>query len=444
MTNIPLPRRSKTAWRAGITARQASGSATNLKLFPWFQFCRNLMFWQAVWFLFFQDQLSAAEAILLIAIYDIGTSFLEVPSGYLSDRIGRRTTLIIAMVCLIAGSALLATGSGFAVFAVAQVLLGAGTAFASGTDSALLYDSLLDEGREHQVAEYELRAWRASFTALAVSALGGGLLAAVTPTLTYAATVAAAIAGLVMALRFHEPSRSRSAANAPLKSQLRLLFGYLRNRSLMWLFVLTMAMYVFSHVPFVFGQPFIAQSLASVGLETQTFVVSGAVVATMMLISVAVSLRAARLEQLIGRGRVFLLALAMQIALIGVLAVTVHPAAIALLLLRMVPDAIARPFILASIQPQLHSTNRATYLSLQSLCARVTFSAALFTTSLGTTQVGALSPDALQAVLAWYLIAGCVVLLILAVSLPYSGLGKPSHEKRSGGLGQGRHSVVCS
>jgi hypothetical protein len=63
--------------------------ARNITLYPWIKFCQNLIFWQAVWFLFFQTELSAADAIVLYAIYDIGTTVLEVPSGYLSDRLGR-------------------------------------------------------------------------------------------------------------------------------------------------------------------------------------------------------------------------------------------------------------------------------------------------------------------------------------------------------------------
>ncbi len=61
--------------------------ARNLTLLAWIKFAQNLLFWQATWFLFLQDSLSAAEAVLLYAIYDIGTTVFEVPSGYMSDRI---------------------------------------------------------------------------------------------------------------------------------------------------------------------------------------------------------------------------------------------------------------------------------------------------------------------------------------------------------------------
>lgn len=400
------------------TINRSTDVTTNLGLYPWFQFFRSLIFWHSVWFLFFQGQLSASEAILLAAVYDIGTFVLEVPSGYLSDRVGRRLTLMIAMLASLAGCILLASGSSFEVFLVAQLLLGAGTAFASGTDTALLYDSLLDQNRESEVANHELRAWRASFAALAISAVAGGALATIAAELPYIAAAVSAAIGFILVLWFKEPSRAPDTHHEQsITAQVQTIARYFRNRTLLWLFALTVGMYVFSHVPFVFAQPFIAQSLAALGFSAQAPLASGAVTATMMLVSVAVSLHTARLEAAIGRGRVFLLALTIQVTLITVLMSTVHPAAIALLLLRMVPDALARPFILASIHPELSSNHRATYLSLQSLCGRIAFSGALLVASLGASERGVLTHAALQSILVWYVAAGVTLLIALAATL---------------------------
>lgn len=88
----------------------------NVRLYPWYSFLRNLLFWQATWFLFFQNHLSAAEAILLYAIYDVATTVLEVPSGYMSDRLGRRTTLILSATATLLAAMLFSVGSGLAVY----------------------------------------------------------------------------------------------------------------------------------------------------------------------------------------------------------------------------------------------------------------------------------------------------------------------------------------
>ncbi|MGI9406280.1 MAG: MFS transporter, partial [Hyphomicrobiaceae bacterium] len=103
----------------------------NLLLYPWYQAARNLLFWQGVWFLYFEQVLSAQEAILLAAAYDIANVLLEVPSGYFSDAIGRRTTLIISAIANIAGCLLFFIGGTLATFLAAQFLLGVHIAFNS-------------------------------------------------------------------------------------------------------------------------------------------------------------------------------------------------------------------------------------------------------------------------------------------------------------------------
>ena len=402
------------AWRKGDPLEQ------NLKIYPWFQFCRNLLFWQAVWFLYFQNVLSAAEAILLAAIYDIATTLLEVPSGYLSDRVGRRFTLIMAMLATGLGCLVLGLAQSFIFFAIAQVLLGAGSAFVSGTDSALLYDSLIEQERESEVVEQEARAWRYSFSALAVSAFTGGLIAQWAPHAVFLSSAAATGVALWLVTRFREPTHVASHAEAGrLLSQAGAIVERLAQPALAWLFALTVAMYVFSHVPFVYGQPFIKEALAGVGLSGEAPVVSGTVVAIMMLISVAAGWIAVPLASAMGAAGVFMLGLAMQLGLIAVLAFAVHPLAIVLLLLRMVPNAITHPALLAIIQPKLQNHYRATYLSLQSLIGRLLFAASLLAGSAFAPGGATLDLATLQFLVLGYLVVGVTLLVVLALTARY-------------------------
>lgn len=401
-------------------------AARNIALYPWFQFGRNLVFWQAVWFLFFQSRLSAAEAILLYAVYDIGTTALEVPSGYMSDRIGRRFTLIASGVASLLGAALLTFGDGFAVFAIAQICLGAATAFNSGTDSALLFESLAAERRQDEIEAQELRAWRFAFTALALSAISGGAMAFYDETLPFALSAVAAAGVLAVTLAFHEPAHH--SASAPQGSELMRLATLgpaLTQPVLLWLFLLSVLMYGFSHIPFVFGQPFILEALQNAGLAAEAPIVSGATSAVMMVLSVGASLVALRLRRRIGLTAILLLAFAMQVALVGVLALTNSIYAIALLFFRMVPNAFSQPFILARTQPMLRDDTRATYLSLRSFCSRLLFAASLYGASLFAPAGAQMAYGDLQQVLGWYVAAGALALLLLALWARRTGIEPP-------------------
>lgn len=408
----------------------AAQAAHNIAIYPWFRFCQSLIFWQAVWFLYFQAQLSATEAILLYAIYDVGTTALEVPSGYMSDRLGRRFTLVASALAGLAGAVLLALGNDFTTFAFAQILLGASMAFASGTDSAMLYESLVAAGRKAEVEQQELRAWRFSFAALALSAVLGGALSTLAPTAPFYAGALAFGGVLLLALRFYEPPKS----GTPLPEgaevmRLHSLKSALTQPVLMWLFALSVLMYGFSHLPFVFGQPFILNALKGGGLEANAPMVSGMVSAVMMVISVLTSWWALRLRHWLGLPAILMAAFAMQIALTGVLSLSNDTIVIAILFLRMVPDSLSKPFIAARVQPELQDDSRATYLSLQSFCARLAFATTLYLASFGTVSDGQMPYADIQRILGYYVIGGLIVLtgLIMAARrLPIEGLQSPS------------------
>lgn len=395
-------------------------AARNVALYPWFKFFQNLLFWQAVWFLFFQAELSAAEAVLMYVFYDVATTVFEVPSGYLSDRVGRRITLVISTLAGLSAALLLSLGSGFWLFAAAQIALGAHIAFASGTDSSFLYESLAEDGREEEVEEQELRAWRFNFVALALSAVTGGAMALIDLRVPFIASAAAFVLLLLVVLRFREPERHESVQGE--WARLGALSEAVREPVLLWLFALSAFMYGFSHLPFVFGQPFILQALEGFDLAANAPLVSGTVTAAMMLVSVGTSWVAPAIRARIGLAGILLLAFALQIGLVAGLALTASVAAIALLLLRMVPDSFSRPFILARIQPVLRDEVRATYLSVKSLVARLLFAASLFVASGAASDVGAMTHEQIATILTSYAAAGLVAFLVLAVTARGRGI----------------------
>ena len=393
-----------------------TGAERNVRLYPWFRFFKELTFWQAVWFLYFQNKLTPAEAILLYAAYDLATTFLEVPSGWFSDRLGRRVTLILSTGAGLIGVALLGFADSFYVFLIAQVLLGGSMAFASGTDAALLYESLEEAGAAERIEAEEVRAWRFGFTGLALSAVTGGAMALWSYPLAFEATAVAQVVALAIAVRFVEPGMRRDdIAQGGEWARFASIGTALQKPILIWLFVLSVLMYGFSHIPFVFGQPFIAQALAPLGLSDEAPLVSGAVSTTMMLLSVLVSLRVEWLRQRIGLAGLLLFAFGLQIGLVAVLAVTSSALAIAVLFLRMVPDAMSTPFIRARIQPELERQSRATFLSLKSLVGRLLFAGSLWLAAGSTGGVGALTFEEMQPILLSYAGVGSLCLVMLVV-----------------------------
>lgn len=78
----------------------------------------------------------------LQAIFALSVVVLEVPSGYVSDLLGRKGCLVVASLLHGLAFTVFALADSYAEFAAFQLLAAVGVALYSGTDVALLYDSL--------------------------------------------------------------------------------------------------------------------------------------------------------------------------------------------------------------------------------------------------------------------------------------------------------------
>ncbi len=88
---------------------------------------------------------SYAVAMLVFAVINISQSLAEIPCGIYSDRISRKRTLVIGSVCVLLNMILWAVAGTFnsvGLLFAGSILRGVGLAFKSGTDSAMIYETL--------------------------------------------------------------------------------------------------------------------------------------------------------------------------------------------------------------------------------------------------------------------------------------------------------------
>ncbi len=357
----------------------------NIQLYPLYQAARSSTFWLPVFILYFSSRFDAAEVLQLEAIYYASVVLLEVPSGYLSDRVGRRPTLLLAAAAWIVGYAALALGGAWWLFAAGQIAIAAGMAFNSGTDNALVFDSLSALGREKEVASVEGKAQSWAAVSMALCALAGGLLASIDLRLGHALSAAGAAVAFGLAWFIREPNRV-AVAQRPW-AQLHGVVKSLRSPALLWLFTFSVVMTVFNHVPYELAQPYLSLVLADAGVDGFTPAASGLMMALMMGAAAVASRFSAPLARRIGVAPVLLGAMLVQGVVLAGLAAFVHPLVVVLLLLRSVPGAMSRPLELQCTLPNVSAHQRATYLSVQSLAGRLAFTGAL---ALGSWVVGSL------------------------------------------------------
>jgi len=408
-------------------------------LYQWYATLAEASFWVPVFFLYLAAHLPLDAVLILEAVYFFGVVVIEVPSGWFSDRLGRRPTMLIGGLLMAASHGLMfigpwtaagdAIGSPlFYLFAAALILRAGGMAFRSGTDTALHYDALLACGAQGEFAEREARASRRRFYGAAVAALIGGLSALIDLRVPYLLSFGAAIAIILIVLRMREPSMhadDRSQAN--LARQIGACIGQWRSGVLLLLFVYAAMMIVLNHIPYEYFQPYIETVLGEDGRSVAaTPAVAGLHVAATFWIAGWVGARSIRLRDRIGLWAVLLLATTLQAALIGLMWMWVSVPIMLLLLLRSCPRALMTPPLNAAVTGAVPTTIRATYLSLQSLAGRLSFSGVLVLLTLAVPMTARAEWSAIHVQIGMAAIGAIACVVLVAVVWVVRSVRQPS------------------
>lgn len=117
-----------------------------------YAFFKDFSFFSAVLVPFFTKwgNISLFQITLLQSWFSFWVFILEVPTGAIADKIGRKHS--IALGSLIVALAVLLYGSipHFGIFLLSEFLFAVGFALTSGADQALLYDTLKEQRQESQ------------------------------------------------------------------------------------------------------------------------------------------------------------------------------------------------------------------------------------------------------------------------------------------------------
>ena len=360
-----------------------AGLERNVRLYPWYAVLFNAFFWMPVFFLYFGEHLSLGEVLSLEAVYYVSVVVLEVPSGYLSDRLGRKLTLLVSAACLTAAYVLFfvapALGATFAVFSVAQVLLAGGIAANSGTDTSFHHDSLAALDRADEYKDREAIVARNALFATAGAAVLGGLASSLSLAYAYGLSAVVAVASIALLLRFEEPSETSDPDALDFFSQLGACAAQLKRPALAWLFGFAVFATVINHIPYEFYQPYTDLVGIDLDFAAHTPIATGTIAAITTLLGAFVARKSARIDDRFGTRRTLLGAGALQVLVIGAMALVLHPAILLVVLLRGVPSALMKAPLRAAVTPRIPKAQRATYLSLQSLVGRLSFAGLLAT-----------------------------------------------------------------
>lgn len=339
----------------------------NLRLFYLFRLLATSYLFVPIFMLFQADRgLSFFERLALGGIYSAVVIAVEIPTGVFADRIGRRRSMMLGALTMVASCLLAAGAHDFTTFAVAEGLAAISMALCSGADSAYLFDLLLEHDRAHEYSRREAAAsaWHLLGSALAFA--GGGLLAQIDLALPYLVTAGvAAIAAVVayfMTADTIAPARRRTPWVRDMGDAVREVT---RNGRLAWLIGYSAVVFVLLRATIYLYQPYLqARGLGPIGI--------GLLFAGVSVIAALVAYRTHLIRHRIGDDVLMWTLLgALAFSFLGLAGAASGPWMLVLLLVQAVASGVYSPLTKPLLNLEIRdSSRRAAVLSVESMARR--------------------------------------------------------------------------
>jgi MFS family permease len=233
----------------------------NIRLLSWFNFCNDFRIYNAIAVIYFAHVSgSYALGIGVFSIAKISSAFFEVPTGIFSDFLGRKLTLALGQFASVLSIASYAGANSFDILAIGAVLEGLSFALFSGNNDAFLFETLKQDGREVEFAEYSGRLSAMFQLALAISALAAmiALNWLGIRDLFWLSIVPQAI-GLMLTFALVQPQLYEPPIGANILAHLRdTIEGFARDRNLRLLVLASALAFAIGEAKFLFYPAFFA------------------------------------------------------------------------------------------------------------------------------------------------------------------------------------------
>jgi len=344
-------------------------NVSNIKKFYWFSFFSEWVFWVPVIVLFWQaNGLSLTEIMILQSLFAISLVLLEVPTGIVADRVGRKQSLVWGSLFVVIGFTAYFLGHNFWQFFGAEFILAIGGSFISGANSAFVYDSLKQAKKENNFKQVWGNSKSLGYLAAAITGILGGFIAVYSLRLTWVPSIFGMIILFFVALSFTEPKHYKRVAKS--KSYLQHTKESFKeaftNKNLLFLLLFNSILTLVARVSLWFYQPYMNQS----GLPLVYF---GVVWASFNIFAIVGSKSADKLENKLGeRWSLWFMIIAMFLSLVF-MSYWFALFGIVFIFLQQFVRGFSPPVLQDYTHKHLTSEKRATLLSIQNMAGSLVF-----------------------------------------------------------------------
>jgi MFS family permease len=314
-----------------------------------------------------ENNLDNFDLFLLHAIYSFIIFLVEIPSGYLADTLGRKKAIIIGLGFGLLGFSVYSFSYGFAGFLLAEIALGIGEGFVSGSDSAILYDTLLEQNKKSQYVKLEGRITGIGNLAEASAGIAVTLIAFSSMRGYYYLQTLFTLFALIAAWFLTEPKRHGHTGEVKWKAIIDVVKDSLWKNPMLSRVILYSSIIGFSSLAMAwFAQIFLFQA----SIPNRYFGVLWTLLNAMVALG---SFSSHKIDSHLRGTKAFLFILIFISGGYFIASATIAPYGIIFLLLFYFVRGVAHPILKNKINALTESKIRATVLSVRSLLIRIMF-----------------------------------------------------------------------
>jgi MFS family permease len=340
----------------------------NIKRLYWVNILSNAQFHLVVYTLFLLSKgFSTRQFFVIESAYYLISLLMEIPTGVFSDKKSRKWSLILASVVGIPIVPIIILSDSFVLVLIAMSIGGISSALVSGTDAAILYDTLKALDQEHDFKRISGKmGWYTSLS-MALAGVIGGLIAQVDMAYAWWAYFGAGILALFAKLTLQEPPFFKETQETEsyiqhLGKSLRMSFTgdaayFVLYAAIIWLF--------FS-IGFWLWQPYLELSAVPIAWF-------GFIYAAQNLVGGYVSKQAHRVEGKIGIGNSLLLVPLLLAAAFIFESQFMFVLGFIFIFVQATASGLFSPLLGDYINKRIPSSKRATVLSIKNMVNSVLF-----------------------------------------------------------------------
>lgn len=168
-------------------------------------------------FLLTMPDATAQTIGLLTLVGQLAGLILEIPSGYVSDKIGHKNALILARSALVLSTICYVFAHSVLWFFVGAIFLAIGTAFTSGTTNAFIHNVLTATGKEKDFAHITGKMRSIGFTIPVLFILVLSVVAEQDLRLVFVLSLISDIIGLLAIISLVNPPKEHSTGEASVR-----------------------------------------------------------------------------------------------------------------------------------------------------------------------------------------------------------------------------------